>query len=49
LEKKIIYQTLEDRGNPDEIERNGPFSCNWNNSWLGTGCYFWGRQNSTYD
>ena len=36
-----IYQTLKDRENPDEVERNGPFPCNWGNSWLGDGYYFW--------
>lgn len=41
LKNKKIYQTLEDRGNVDEIERNGPFFCNWRNSWLGNGYYFW--------
>lgn len=36
-----IYQTLKDKENPDEIERDGPFLCNWRNSWLGDGYYFW--------
>lgn len=35
------YQTLEDRENPDEIERNGPFKCRRKNAWLGEGYYFW--------
>lgn len=39
--RKTVYQTLEDRENPDEIERNGPFPCNWENTWLGNGYYFW--------
>ncbi|WP_418499279.1 hypothetical protein [Flagellimonas sp.] len=38
---KEIYQTLEDRGNPDLIEANGPFACKHRNSWLGDGYYFW--------
>lgn len=41
MKNKKIYQTLEDRGNVDEIEDNGPFFCNWRNSWLGDGYYFW--------
>ena len=38
---KTVYQTLEDRGNPDHVENNGPFLCNRNNAWLGSGYYFW--------
>jgi hypothetical protein len=38
---KTIYQTLENRGNLDFIENNGPFICKRNNAWLGTGYYFW--------
>ena len=37
-----MYQTLEDRQTDlDKIESNGPFSCRWENSWLGDGYYFW--------
>ena len=36
-----VYQTLEDRDNPDEIEENGPFACKSSNAWLGEGYYFW--------
>ncbi len=36
-----IFQTLEDRGNPEEIETHGPFPCYWKNTWLGDGHYFW--------
>ncbi len=36
-----LYQTLEDRGNPDNIENDGPFECSRNNAWLGRGYYFW--------
>ncbi|MBZ9627156.1 hypothetical protein LB450_03480 [Psychroflexus sp. CAK1W] len=36
-----IYQTLKDKENPDEVESDGPFPCNWKNSWLGDGYYFW--------
>lgn len=35
------YQTLEDRGNPEEIESKGPFLCNRPKAWLGEGYYFW--------
>jgi hypothetical protein len=38
---KIIYQTLQDRDNPNEIEGNGPFKCRRKNAWLGQGYYFW--------
>jgi len=37
----ILYQTVEDRNNPDEIEANAPFCCKRENSWLGDGYYFW--------
>lgn len=36
-----MYQTLEDRGNPEFIEAEGPFACYWENTWLGDGFYFW--------
>ena len=36
-----VFQTLEDRGNPDIVMRDGPFKCRWQNSWLGEGYYFW--------
>lgn len=35
------YQTLEDRDNPDEVEKDGPFLCNRKDAWLGEGYYFW--------
>jgi hypothetical protein len=38
---KTVYQTLEDRDNPDHVCNHGPFSCNRNNAWLGNGYYFW--------
>ncbi len=38
---KKLYQTLEDRDNPDYVEENAPFKCNWKNTWLGEGYYFW--------
>lgn len=42
MAKKIVYQTLEDRGTDlDKIESNGPYICQWENSWLGDGYYFW--------
>lgn len=37
----ILYQTLEDRSNPEEVEDNGPFKCINNKAWLGYGYYFW--------
>lgn len=36
-----LYQTVEDRGNPDEIEANGPFRGDKRSRWLGQGYYFW--------
>lgn len=41
MAKKIVYQALEDRGNPDIVENNGPFLCDRTNAWLGDGFYFW--------
>lgn len=41
MDKLVIYQTLEDRDNPDFIEDNGPFPCTRKNAWLGEGYYFW--------
>lgn len=37
----ILYQTVEDRENPDQIESMGPVRCNAKNAWLGHGYYFW--------
>lgn len=39
--KVIAYQTLENRGNIDEIEFAGPFDCTHKGAWLGRGSYFW--------
>jgi hypothetical protein len=36
-----VYQTLQNRDNPDQVENEGPFFCDWNNAWLGEGYYFW--------
>jgi hypothetical protein len=41
LKQKVLYQTLEDRGNPDEVELNCPYPCHRDNAWLGAGYYFW--------
>ncbi len=41
MSTRKAYQTLEDRGNVDEIEINGPFKCNSRSAWLGEGYYFW--------
>lgn len=38
---KLIYQTLDDRENPEYVENHGPFLCELDNAWLGTGFYFW--------
>ena len=39
--KKTIFQTLENRENPNHVEEFGPFPCNNNKAWLGKGYYFW--------
>jgi hypothetical protein len=39
--KKTVYQTLEDRNNPDDIENHGPYRCKRPGAWLGNGYYFW--------
>jgi len=36
-----LYQTLEDRENPDKIEAEGPFICRSFGAWLSEGYYFW--------
>lgn len=36
-----LFQTLEDRDNPEEVESKGPFACKHENAWLGAGYYFW--------
>jgi hypothetical protein len=36
-----LYQTLEDRNNPDKILKDGPFKCERTTAWLGFGYYFW--------
>ncbi|MBI9069688.1 MAG: hypothetical protein JEZ09_20495 [Salinivirgaceae bacterium] len=41
MKHKILYQTLKDKGNPEYVEENAPFLCNWENTWLGDGYYFW--------
>lgn len=41
MKKKKIYQTLQDKDNPDYIEQHAPFKCNRKNAWLGEGYYFW--------
>lgn len=37
----ILYHTVEDRDNPDEVEANAPFLCDRKTAWLGQGYYFW--------
>lgn len=41
MEEKELYQTLENRSEIQHIIDNAPFICNWSNTWLGTGYYFW--------
>lgn len=37
----VVYQTVEDRGNPEEVKLNAPFFCKSKSAWLGEGFYFW--------
>lgn len=37
----VLYQTVEDRNNPDAIETDAPFLCDRKSAWLGVGYYFW--------
>lgn len=40
--ESILHQTLQDKGNPDYVENNGPFPVkDSKNSYLGNGYYFW--------
>ena len=41
MKSKVLYQTLKDKGNPEYVLENAPFPCNWDNTWLGEGFYFW--------
>lgn len=40
LIEKSVFQTLDNR-NIEQIQSQGPFPCNWKNTWLGDGYYFW--------
>lgn len=37
----LLYQTLENRGNYEQNEKDGPYICSWDNTWLGEGYYYW--------
>ena len=37
----ILYHTVEDRDNPDQIEAEAPFLCARQSAWLGSGYYLW--------
>nr|DAN18518.1 MAG TPA: hypothetical protein [Bacteriophage sp.] len=37
---KLLFQTLANKDNPDEVENQGPFPCK-KEPWLGRGYYFW--------
>ena len=39
--KHDLYQTLEDRGNIDEVEAEGPYPGDTHDRWLGEGYYYW--------
>lgn len=36
-----LYQTLENKENPEEIEEHGPYKGDKSAAWLGLGYYFW--------
>lgn len=36
-----LIQTLKDKGNPEQVESDGPFICTRPHAWLGFGYYFW--------
>jgi len=38
---KTLYQTVEDPGYPDPIEKEGPHMCKREDAWMGQGYYFW--------
>ena len=38
---RTLYQTVENRGNLDEVEKYAPFECTRDDAWLGNGFYFW--------
>lgn len=40
IQNKNLYQTLEDRNNPNEVECHGPYKC-CRSPWFGEGYYFW--------
>lgn len=37
---KTLFQVLEDRNNPREVETHGPYKCTRSDAWLGDGYYF---------
>jgi hypothetical protein len=41
LARKILYQTLQDLNNPEEVLAHGPYICIDDDAWLGHGFYFW--------
>lgn len=41
MKNRTLYQTLEDRNNVANIEKNGPGYCEDEKAWLCPGYYFW--------
>lgn len=41
MSRKILYQTLKDYDNAQEVRSDGPFICESDDAWLGHGYYFW--------
>lgn len=38
---QTLYQTLQNRGNKEEVLEKAPFCCTREDAWLGIGYYFW--------
>lgn len=41
MAQRVLYQTLGDRGNTNDVERCAPYECTREDAWLGRGFYFW--------
>lgn len=40
MSRRVLYHTVDDRDNPDDVLRDAPFKCK-RHPWLGEGYYFW--------
>lgn len=41
MQECVLYQTLKDKGNYQQVVDEGPFICERPDAWLGKGYYFW--------